>query len=69
MKRIGVNLGLLFCIAANAAAEVDITARHPRPFGYVVGDTLEQELVLTVTGGQTLDEKKITYTSAPKHLA
>lgn len=59
MKRIGVNLGLLFCIAANAAAEVDITARHPRPFGYVVGDTLEQELILTVTGGETLDEKKL----------
>ena len=59
MKRIGVNLGLLFCIAANAAAEVDITARNPRPFGYVVGDTLEQELILTVTGGQTLDEKKL----------
>ena len=32
MKRIGVNLGLLFCIAANAVAEVDITARNPRPF-------------------------------------
>ena len=59
MKHIGVNLGLLFCIAANAAAEVDITARNPRPFGYVVGDTLEQELILTVTGGQTLDEKKL----------
>lgn len=33
MKRIGVNLGLLFCIAANAVAEVDITALNPRPFG------------------------------------
>ena len=40
MKRIGVNLGLLFCIAANAVADVDITARNPRPFGCVVGDTL-----------------------------
>ncbi len=59
MKRMGVYLGLLLCVATGAAAEVDITARNPRPFGYVVGDTLEQELILTVPGGQTLDEKQL----------
>lgn len=59
MKRVAVYLGLLLCVAANATAEVDITTRNPRPFGYVVGDTLEQELILTVTADQTLDEKKL----------
>ena len=59
MKRMGVYLALLFCIVTGVAAEVDITARNPRPFGYVVGDTLVQELILTVPGVQTLDEKQL----------
>ena len=58
MNGIAIGLGLLLWVNASFAAAIEITTLNPRPFGYVVGDTLEQELVLTTQAEQILDEKQ-----------
>jgi mxaA protein len=59
MSRIVLWLSTFLWIATSFAAEIDITANNPRPFGYVVGDMLEQELIITSNAGQRIDEKRL----------
>lgn len=59
MSRIVLFFGMLLWVVTSVAAEIEITANNPRPFGYVVGDMLEQELTLTSNGGQRIDEKQL----------
>ena len=57
--RLLVLLSVICCHLAGFAEDITIAAQNPRPFGYVVGDTFEQALTLTVKSNQTLDEKKL----------
>lgn len=41
------------------AAEIEIVPHNPRPFGYVVGDTVNRELTIHVNSGYVLDEKNL----------
>ena len=59
MNRIIFCLGIFLWVVTSSAAEIKITADNPRPFGYVVGDMLEQELTLTANVGQSIDEKQL----------
>ena len=49
----------LACAGISLAAEVEIVPQNPRPFGYVVGDTVKRSLTIDVKSGQTLDEKSL----------
>ncbi len=59
MSRIAFCFGMLLWVVTSLAAEIEITANNPRPFGYVVGDMLEQELTLTSNASQRIDEKQL----------
>lgn len=59
MNRILLWLGTFLWIATGFAAEIEMNANNPRPFGYVVGDMLEQELIITTNAGQRIDEKRL----------
>lgn len=59
MKFLGLGLGFLLWVNLNFAAGIEISAQNPRPFGYVVGDVFEQELILSAKPGETLDQKQL----------
>ena len=59
MNYIVLVLMQLLALATATAAEIEIEANNPRPFGYVVGDTLSQEILLRVRPGLSLDTKKL----------
>lgn len=58
MRFIGL-ISVFFWTITASAAQIDIEAHNPRPFGYVVGDTFEQTLDLSAKNTQTLDEKTL----------
>jgi mxaA protein len=59
MKRFALGLAFLFWMGVALAADIEIRAQNPRPFGYVVGDVFEQELILSAKAGQRLDQKQL----------
>jgi mxaA protein len=59
MKSVFIALGLLFWIAVSSASEIVIEARNPRPFGYVVGDKFDQEIIIRAPLGALLDTNKM----------
>ncbi|MEO5861294.1 MAG: hypothetical protein ABIW48_02725 [Burkholderiales bacterium] len=59
MKRFHFIVWLLLWVSGGYAAEVEIVSHNPRPFGYVVGDTVSRDLVISVKSGYALDEKTL----------
>ena len=59
MKFLAFGLGFLLWVNLNVTAGIEISAQNPRPFGYVVGDVFEQELILSAKPGETLDQKQL----------
>ena len=50
---------LMISMGSSFAAEIEIVAHNPRPFGYVVGDTVTRDLSISVKSGYVLDEKSL----------
>lgn len=59
MKHLAIGLGFFLWVNTGRAADIEVSAQNPRPFGYVVGDVFEQELILSAKAGQTLDQKQL----------
>ena len=59
MTRFPLILWLLLWTGWSYAAEIEIVPHNPRPFGYVVGDTVTRDLVISVKSGYVLDEKTL----------
>lgn len=50
---------LLIWIGGTYAAEIEIVPQNPRPFGYVVGDTVSRDLTIRMKSGHALDENAL----------
>lgn len=59
MTRVYLIVWLLAWVGSGFAIDIEIAAHNPRPFGYVVGDTVSRELTLSVKPGYALDEKNL----------
>ena len=59
MKYLAFGFGFFLWASAGLADDIEISAQNPRPFGYVIGDVFEQELLLSAKAGQTLDQKQL----------
>jgi mxaA protein len=49
----------LLWLGSSMASEIEIVPQNPRPFGYVVGDTVSRDFVITVKSEYVLDEKTL----------
>ncbi len=59
MTRFHVIFCFLIWVGRSYALEIEIVPHNPRPFGYVVGDTVTRDLVISVPSGYVLDKKTL----------
>lgn len=59
MRRSAALLPVCLWCSLCGAAEPWVTVQNPRPFGYVIGDTLVQQITIKADPGAVLDEKSL----------